>query len=478
MKITAQNKPKISINQRYRLKYHMSAPYGWMNDPNGLVFFKGYYHVFYQFNPYASSWGPTHWGHFRSKDLIHWESLPLVLIPGKNEDSEGCFSGSAIVKDDCLYLMYTGHHCNPEDASKFCETQNIAYSTDGLNFNKYKNNPVIRTPPRDNTHNFRDPKIWRHSGSYYVILGGQTKEKTGRAIVYRSQNLFEWKYLGPITVAKSATTQGTMWECPDLFNLGNASILLFSPQGIQPINDEFLNLYQTGYFIGDMNYQNNKFKHGNFIELDHGHDFYAAQTLLAPDGRRILLGWLGMWETAMPEKKDNWAGALTVPRELALIKQHLFMRPVRELQQLRNSKLFDINTQLLSQKLDISDPQHVEITLSFLLKNWHGNSFTFALQNSKDNFLTLTFCKNSQKITLYRKGIDPYRYGQISYHDKFKLQVLIDTSSIEFFVNDGETVFSERYYTENEVGISLRFDISTLCKLQAYSLKTQDIINF
>lgn len=129
-------------NQRYRLNYHLMAKSGWINDPNGLSYFKGYYHIFYQYYPYDSEWGPMHWGHARSKDLVHWETLPVALTPGESED--GCFSGSAIEYDGKLWLIYTGHHyTDPTDQEQFYEDQNLAYSTDGIHFTKYEGNPVL-----------------------------------------------------------------------------------------------------------------------------------------------------------------------------------------------------------------------------------------------------------------------------------------------------------------------------------------------
>ncbi|AQU50428.1 hypothetical protein ARA01_10285 (plasmid) [Leuconostoc mesenteroides subsp. mesenteroides] len=185
---------KIKLNNtRYRLGYHIMAPSGWINDPNGFCYFQGYYHIFYQHYPNDSKWGPMHWGHARSKDLVHWESLPIALTPGDKEDEDGCFSGSAVVYNGKMYLIYTGHHYYGDgDSDHFWQNQNLAISEDGIHFEKYENNPIISQAPEDNTQHFRDPKVWYNNGKWYLILGSQNKQELGRVLLYKSDNLIDW----------------------------------------------------------------------------------------------------------------------------------------------------------------------------------------------------------------------------------------------------------------------------------------------
>lgn len=309
----------IITNDRYRLNYHVTAPSGWMNDPNGFSFFKGYYHIFYQYHPNSVKWGPMHWGHARSKDLVHWERLPIALRPGDSEDKDGCFSGSAIVKDDRLYLIYTGHNLkNENNSDDYWQNQNLAVSEDGITFKKCEANPIIPEPPIDNAADFRDPKIWFDNNKWFVILGSKNNKGLGRVLLYSSTDLKKWDYIGPIATAKSIDTEGYVWECPDFFKINGQDILIMSPQGIKAKDLKYRNFYQTGYLIGKFDQVTNKFVHGEFHELDYGHDFYATQTMLAPDGRRLMFAWMDMWESEMPEQADGWAGALTFPRELHL----------------------------------------------------------------------------------------------------------------------------------------------------------------
>lgn len=176
---------------------------------------------------------------------------------------------------------------------------------------------MITKHPEEGSGHFRDPKVWKHGDYWYMVLGTR-KGDIGKAVLYKSIDLRKWEYLG--VLAESDGTLGYMWECPDFFELDGKYVLLFSPQGIEAKGDLYNNLFQTGYLVGEYNYETNEFVHGAFIELDNGHDFYAVQTFLDNKGRRISIGWMDMWESNMPSKEDGWCGALTLPRELKLGK--------------------------------------------------------------------------------------------------------------------------------------------------------------
>ncbi|WP_239740579.1 glycoside hydrolase family 32 protein [Mammaliicoccus sp. P-M59] len=463
-------------NERYRLGYHVMAKSGWINDPNGFCYFKGYYHIFYQHHPYSADWGPMHWGHARSKDLVHWEDLPIALTPGSKEDKDGCFSGSAIVKDDTLYLFYTGHHYyGDNDPEHFWQNQNMAYSTDGVNFTKYEHNPVIASEPDDNTHHFRDPKVWEDNGKYYMILGSQEKDGLGRVILYQSSNLKEWDYIDAIAKSESLEDEGFMWECPDLFSLSQKDILLCSPQGIKETDKKYLNLFQTGYFLGHLNDDKNLFTREQFKELDYGHDFYAAQTTLAPDGRRILIGWMAMWESPMPEKDDGWAGALTIPRELTLENSHLYMKPIEELKDLRTHSIDTASITLKEPELIASKSSHIEVNIEHQFEHTQETITKFELKDNHNNLLSLEYNVNNNELSLYRTDKDDYRYATIQNHQDLKLQIFIDKSSIEIFINDGEAIFTERYYTEDDIQVWISSTENVPTNYQIYQLNNEAI---
>ncbi len=292
-----------------RLSFHFEPETGWMNDPNGLCFFGGKYHAFFQHNPHKAQWGPMHWGHAVSEDLIHWEELPIALFPDMPyEDDGGCFSGSALAKDGVLYLMYTSV------SKAHGQTQSLAISRDGLHFEKYEKNPVIPHCPIDpENRDFRDPKIFPFGGEYRMVCGSAA-HGVGAVLLYRSKDLLSWEYLGKLFESRDF---GAVPECPDLFPLDDQWVLMFSRMDTQ----------SAQFILGD--FDGFRFIPHSFQQPEKGTDFYAPQTFLDEKGRRIMIGWLYGWKRKVPENALR-AGALAIPRELSLKEGKLFQYPVRE----------------------------------------------------------------------------------------------------------------------------------------------------
>ena len=243
----AEHAPEVA-QASMRQTYHLMGPCGWINDPNGLIYYRGQYHFFYQFNPYSGFWGKMHWGHAVSDDLLHWTQLPMALAPSEPYDDHpqgGCFSGSAIEKDGKLYVAYTG---TANHGNGFVQTQNIAISEDGVHFTKYEGNPVIEAPSGVPTDYFRDPKMWEHEGLYYMVVGAQRDGKA-QALLYRSENLLDWEFLN--VMHESRGEWGYMWECPDFFPLKDKWVFLCSPMGAGERT--------TVYFVGDIDYATGRF---------------------------------------------------------------------------------------------------------------------------------------------------------------------------------------------------------------------------
>ena len=295
-----------------RLQYHFEPKKGWINDPNGLVFYKGKYHAFFQHYPYAPKWGQMHWGHAASGDLIHWEELPIALYPDKpydNGENGGCWSGSAAIKDDLLYLFYTSV------SDELGQTQSVAVSEDGLHFEKYENNPVIRQAPKDGSRDFRDPKVTKIGDAYYMVCGSG-KDNIGKILLFSSENLFEWEYIG---VLFEGGQYGSVLECPDFFPFEGKYMLMFSQMGRQT--------HSTMFVYGD--FDGKTLSPISFHAPEAGPHFYAPQTFLDGKGRRIMIGWLSSWERQADAGAD-YMGAFTIPRELKMADGKLYSFPVGE----------------------------------------------------------------------------------------------------------------------------------------------------
>ncbi len=288
------NKHKECVeSDEYRLLYHIMPPVGLLNDPNGFIQWKGTYHLFYQWMPFKTEHGAKFWGHYSSPNLVHWQAEPIALAPTDWFDKNGCYSGSAIADGESLKLFYTG---NVKDAVGNRETyQCLAESKDGIQFEK---KGVVVELPEGYTAHFRDPKVWKHEDHFYMIIGAQSLAKQGQAVLFRSTDLKDWTHLGAIAGGgtEQLTDFGYMWECPDLFRLQEADILLVSPQGLEPEGMLYQNVYQSGYFVGQLDYEQAHYAHGGFTELDRGFEFYAPQTTLDEQGRRIMIAWMGVPE--------------------------------------------------------------------------------------------------------------------------------------------------------------------------------------
>ena len=239
------------LEDNYRLDYHLMPPAGWMNDPNGLIYFNHEYHAFYQHNPYEPKNGPMHWGHAKSKDLVNWEHLPVALAPSEIYDmgesgGYGCWSGSAVDDNGVLTLIYTGH----VDGRTPTEVQCIATSTDGVTFNKAAYNPVIAGAPEEGGFGFRDPKVWQHDGVWYMVIG-YGKDGLGKALLYKSSDMRDWSYIGV-----AAESDGTMGICGSVricFRLGTemTHVLVISPMNMGTTKTMYLTgkfSYETGIF--------------------------------------------------------------------------------------------------------------------------------------------------------------------------------------------------------------------------------------
>ncbi|WP_240501838.1 sucrose-6-phosphate hydrolase [Bacillus sp. MUM 13] len=444
------------INSPYKMAYHIVPPASWMNDPNGLIYWEGYYHVFFQFHPYDVKTGWMHWGHVRSRDLVHWERLPIALYPLDEYDRDGCFSGSAVDDNGVLTLVYTGNIFIDKELDDVDECQCIATSADGIHFEKDLSNPVIKKHPENGSGHFRDPKVWKKDGFWYMAVGTR-KDYTGKILLYRSECLRNWDYIG--VMAESDEEKGYMWECPDFFELEGKHILLASPQGMEARGDSYQNLYQSVYMIGELDYKSGKYSYHTFEELDGGFDFYAPQTFMDHKGRRLMFAWMDMWESKMPSQKYGTAGSLTIPRELVIRENRLVMKPAEDLKLLRGKKA-EIPAFLSKGEHLIPDinGDTLEICISFDLASSDASEFGLKVRCSEDGReeTAVSYSQKDGYLTFNRnksgEGDGGVRRVKLQMRDAaaLTLHLFLDRSSLEIFANDGEAVMSGRIYPNQE----------------------------
>ena len=445
-----------------RPAYHFSPRVGWMNDPNGFSYYKGEYHLFYQYNPYDIQWDDMHWGHAVSKDLLHWRYLPAAMAPDQPYDTDGCWSGSAIeMPDGQQLLMYTGIRKLGGESPDALQVQCVALG-DGLNYHKLEQNPVLTAedlPWGLNPYNFRDPKLWREEdGSYRCIVGSCDSEERGRLLIYRSEDAIHWRFES--VFAENDGRFGLMWECPDLFPLDGKEVLLISPQFMLPEGFEYHNGNGTVCMIGQLDDERRRFSCEHHQSVDYGIDFYAAQTILAPDGRRIMIGWMQNWDACQNSNRKDllWYGQMTLPRELFIRNGRLCQRPLRELEQYRRNRVeyknisVEDNTVLqgihgrcaeLFITVRPKDPEKLyqKFALRFAMNDKYRSSLSFRPHECVVK-IDRKHSGSRRAIIHQRRCLVPNDRGEITMH------VFLDRFSIEAFLNDGDQVMSAAVLTE------------------------------
>ena len=470
-------KKEIVEKDFWRQKYHIQGVVGLINDPNGFSQFEGKYHMFYQWNPLGTIHKNKTWAHSVSDDLLHWERLKTALRPDTWYSKDGVYSGSAIVDDEKLYLFYTGNVKNAEGNRE--SYQCLAVSSDGENFERWE--PSIVNQPDGYTRHIRDPKIWKKNGKFYAVIGIQSENLEGKAVLYISENIKDWKFEGEIAGANHGKIKdfGFMWECPDYFQLKDEKtgeikdLLVFSPQGLEPEGDLYNNKYQTGYLFGKLDYEKPEFEiSSDFVEIDRGHDFYAPQSMEDDKGRRIIVGWMGVPEEEdFPTVKNEWLHCLTLPRELKVINGKLYQLPIKEMESIRGEKI-EFSGKVAGE-VNVGTGTTYELKARFTDIN---SDFGLKLRTGKNSETVLKFDYNDKKFVLDRtKGEQPDKrlrkvyLGDIS---KLELTVFVDNSSVEVFINGGQDVFSSRIFPEKDAdGISVFADKDVNVEIKKWEWK-------
>lgn len=444
-----------NILKEEKQEFHLCAPIGWINDPNGFSSFKGEYHLLYQYHPYGTYWGPMHWGHSKSKDFIKWEQLPVAIAPDEKYDESGCFSGSAVEDNGKHILMYTGVSEKEDNSGNKIvrQTQCIAIG-DGINYEKLDCNPVItheQLPEGSSKEDFRDPKIWKEGEWFYSVIASRAADNGGQILMYKSRDLKVWEFV--TVLDKSENKIGTMWECPDFFKLDEEHVLIISPMEVRANEKGYHNGHNSIFLKGNYDKKNCSFERTSEELIDGGLDFYAPQTLESKDGRRIMIGWMQNWENKIIPEEFKWCGMMTIPRELNIKDGVVVQKPVRELENYRKNmvKYKDIKVENemslagiegrtldLIVEVDAKDSKEFIITLAKDAKNK-----TLLIYNPVNNILTFDRSYSGKlKNMVHKRDIKVKKEGT-----NIKLRILLDRYSVEVFVNDGEQAMTSTFYT-------------------------------
>ena len=452
--VKQSDKFEFDYNEKYRPQFHFSPEHGWMNDPNGMVYLDGEYHLFYQYNPYGSMWANMSWGHAVSTDLVSWTYLPTALIP----DSLGAiFSGSAVIDvnntagfgKNAMVAIYTSNGKTQQ--------QSIAYSTDrGRTFTKYAKNPVL---PNPGITDFRDPKVsWNEAANQWVMALATKQTVT----FFGSANLKDWTKLSEF--GEGIGSHAAVWECPDLFPMtyqGKTKwVLIVSLNPGGPNGGS-----ATQYFIG--NFDGKTFKADPLpypLWIDYGRDNYAGVTfnnIAKTDGRRIFMGWMSNWDYANQVPTKDFRSANTTPRELTIINNgnHLILSsyPVKEMSSLKgkisekSNLLVDKESTLTELLKDNNGSYELEMTI----KPENAEMFGFSLNNSKNETLKFNFDTTTGFVSIDRK-----QSGRIDFNDRFvmgmnapllkkdayRIRLLVDKASAELFINEGEITMTTLFF--------------------------------
>ncbi|MBU0996934.1 MAG: GH32 C-terminal domain-containing protein [Firmicutes bacterium] len=427
-------KEKKKVVDTYRLVFHAMPEFGWMNDPNGFVYYQGKYHVFYQHHPYNSVWGPMHWGHMTTDDLVKFTPQPIALAPDQSDET-GCFSGGAIVdrKDPKkLHLFYTKHF---DHNGELIETQGMASSTDGIHFFKVPK-PIIDQSiikPYGSVQDNRDPYPVLIHGVYYILVGTKDQDQVGKFLIYKSLDLKKFEFHDSIS---HDSLKNCMAECPGLLTLDGQDILIYSAVD----HNKSANKNYSKYMIGTFNIENKQYHIDKIESFDSGHHFYAPQATKDHLGRTLVIAWMEMWghKNVTHEYNHHWSGALTFPRELKFQNGKLLQFPIEEIKHYRGVSNSLRNEQLIPKSVDI---EMDSINMPFYLH--------FANPSNKVESFKITYDGFKVSVDGMSIELDPLenKHSVRSYNE-ISLRILVDTSSIEIFVNSGEETFTSRVFMD------------------------------
>jgi beta-fructofuranosidase len=426
---------RLALNDPYYPTFHIAPKHGLLNDPNGLIYFNGKHHLFYQWFPLGPVHGLKHWYHLSTADFVHFEDHGIFLMPDVHDDWDGCFSGSALEEEETCIIYYTGNRKTKDGGVS--QTQIRTSLEDPGN----QKETIIPVPPKGCTNEFRDPFAFRKNDETYLLIGTQTEAMEGSAVIYKkSHKTFEfighWK--------TNMKNKGYMWECPVYVEHEGSGLFIFSPQGMKSTSSyDFQNVFSVVYSIGSpINTSSFEFNGESFIELDKGFDFYAPQVYQDAENRMIMVGWLGNSKSEYPTDINQWAHMLTIPRMLKIEGNELIQTPLEELKNLRHS------SEQLEQK-------HKLKSTAFELVMTMNEEFEWKIENEKGEYVCFRSEGESYELDrshmseLYAEAYGTKRKAVRKKKESHQIRMFIDHSSIEIFCDEGKTIFTSRFFLKN-----------------------------
>lgn len=447
------NKLKKQIeSSNWRLNYHIQPETGLLNDPNGFSYFNEKWHMFYQAYPMGPVHGVKSWFHLTSDNLIDWEKKGLALLPDSEYDSHGVYSGSAFAVKDKLFLAYTG---NVRNQAWERSSYQIGAWMDKDNHIIKEKKPFITAPPKGYTNDFRDPQIFYQEDKYFLIIGAQNDDHEGKVLTYISKDLVSWELLGELSFTKEK--MGFMVECPNLIFIEDKPVFIFCPQGLDKTILPYKNIYPNTYITADSfdTETNTLTSPSSLNNLDEGFDVYATQAFNAPDGRALAVSWIGLPELSYPTDKEGWAHCLSLVKELSIKDGKLIQLPALETKELRVSKQ-PIEGCLAEREVLFSTTKN-SYELNLQLEQGAKGTLYLMTDEKMNSALTLSFDTEHGTITVNRENshtdfggdFGNQRSFSIS-QDALSLQIFVDRSVIEVFVNNGQKVMTARVFPNNE----------------------------
>lgn len=454
----------------YKHKYHIMPPKGWLNDPNGSCYYKGLYHIFFQYSKDNVLGGLKSWGHYVSTNLVDFEFKGEAVFPDSSYDKDGTYSGTAYVTEEALELFYTGNVKYPGNYDYINEGRghNVLFiqSKDGLEFTDKTCLLTNADYPSNMSCHVRDPKIFKEKDNYYMLLGARTRDSKAAFLLYESKDRKKW------TLNKSYLSKGEfgyMWECPDYFKLNGQSVFSFCPQGLESSLDRFANVYQSGYIMKDASKldlvaQTNEelekeIKLEDFVEWDYGFDFYAPQTFKGEDNNIYLVAWAGVPDATYgnePSIKEGWQHSMTLVRRLEVKNNKIYQIPVISIDKENFDKTFSELevTKLENKESLIKTNLYANINIEFedntKDKSENNENIDFILKFNEDLYLKY-LAKSSTFSMEYKNNTGDGRDLRRVKLDKLEnLSVFIDGCIVEVYINSGEYVMTTRYYPGKE----------------------------